>query len=107
MAEIKLDCSEAQHEEASEYPDHPCWGWMTSHTYPLSKKVIPQSMEGKLRLGPSERTGSGVVHIEGLTSEGWEKLSRVHGISYNNTTPFDTSLPEKRFYLPLLPRGRQ
>ena len=52
---VKFSCENRQHKEANKCPDHPCWCWLSHHTYEFSQEIIPLTLAVWLQAGPREK----------------------------------------------------
>lgn len=94
MPTIDFDCKDAQHEEASKYPSHPCWGWFKTHTHEFTDPVTVTQITGEIKTGPSESSKFFPVEIQ-LSEDktNWILVGETGAKGTERYVPFSVDVP--------------
>ena len=97
---VSLSCVGEDHleaEEAKRRAGNPCWGWLATHTYPLSYKMRVSKIDVKVTIGPLDIPGrEGRLFIEtSLDGENW-KIVKSFRVRSGEEYEFEVELENPR-----------
>lgn len=93
MPEIQFDCELGLHEEASQYPEHPCRGWFRTHTYESTDPIVVTKIVGEINTGISESSTFFPVDIElSLDHSEWTKVGETGACGNEGYKPFSVDV---------------
>jgi len=90
---IEFDCNKSQHEEAVQYPSHPCWGWFKTHTYEFVEPITITHIAGDINTGPSESSTFFPVEIQlSMDKITWISVGETGAIGNEGYAPFSVNV---------------